>query len=509
VIILSGVLVVVAIALLVTGIVTGNSGTEFLHLDGLKLIYISIAISIVSALCLAVGVVLRRKELFGSTAPKVTTAKSKAKADRIAAKATKPVKAKARAGVTSDSATLPSSGVTADVPAETAVYVVPGRKRYHLETCRQLAGRDREELTFEEAREEGFTPCTACLPDTALAARAAGAEADAAHADAALSEESDSSAPLSAPDDATWVDIPAASETRTDLPAVDRTSTDPEPIPPADPAAEEKTSSLFDPPAKQGAGSVFDPPATEFAKDTEPAEDTGSLRDTEPAKEESTSVFDSPPAASSSLFEPVAWSGSVFDKPAETEDEPADAASSQLADAPEDVETTQNIKAVPATDTDEKPDTAEKPAGDAADDEKAPAETPAAAKAPEVEESPSVGDEKAADAGESSVTAEEDDHGDEAPVSEPAEKSAVESKADPEPVSEDAEASAEEETDAEQPAVRILSGTKRYHRPDCALIEDIGEDADDLESLSRTAAKARGCTPCLVCQPDKESSADD
>lgn len=56
--------------------------------------------------------------------------------------------------------------------------------------------------------------------------------------------------------------------------------------------------------------------------------------------------------------------------------------------------------------------------------------------------------------------------------------------------------------------MRILSGTKRYHRTDCALIEDIGDDADDLEALSRAEAKARGCTPCLVCQPDRERARD-
>jgi len=142
-------------------------------------------------------------------------------------------------------------------------------------------------------------------------------------------------------------------------------------------------------------------------------------------------------------------------------------------------------------------------------------ETTAAAKAPEAEETPDVEDmasaeeapgvvdEKAADekdggAGDSSVTSEEDNHGDKVPVAE----------ADAEPVSESAEP-APDETEAEQPAVRILSGTKRYHRPTCALIEDIGEDADDLESLSRSAAKDRGCTPCLVCQPDKEPDTTD
>ena len=46
------------------------------------------------------------------------------------------------------------------------VLVIPGRKRYHVAGCRQLVGRDHEELTHEEAREEGFTPCTTCLPES-------------------------------------------------------------------------------------------------------------------------------------------------------------------------------------------------------------------------------------------------------------------------------------------------------------------------------------------------------
>ncbi|TMQ91603.1 hypothetical protein ETD83_30095 [Actinomadura soli] len=72
---------------------------------------------------------------------------------------------------------------------------------------------------------------------------------------------------------------------------------------------------------------------------------------------------------------------------------------------------------------------------------------------------------------------------------------------------ESAAASGDEAAD-EGPQVRILSGTKRYHRMDCALIEDIGDEADDLESLPRAEAKARGCTPCLVCQPDREHARD-
>lgn len=45
------------------------------------------------------------------------------------------------------------------------VQVVPGRRRFHLRTCRILAGRSTEEIRFEEAREEGLSPCSVCLPD--------------------------------------------------------------------------------------------------------------------------------------------------------------------------------------------------------------------------------------------------------------------------------------------------------------------------------------------------------
>lgn len=172
-IILSGVLVVLAIALLVTGIVTGNTGHEVAGLDGLKLIYVSIGISIISALCLAIGVFLRRKELFGSA-----TAETSAKKSAARSKTARTAKAKARVGAGEEAPVAVAPTTAVDVPAETSVYVVPGRKRYHLETCRQLAGRDKEELTYVEAREEGFTACTACLPDTALAARAAVTEAE-------------------------------------------------------------------------------------------------------------------------------------------------------------------------------------------------------------------------------------------------------------------------------------------------------------------------------------------
>ena len=44
------------------------------------------------------------------------------------------------------------------------VRVVPGRRRFHAEDCRLLAGREAEEISLGEAREEGFSACTACIP---------------------------------------------------------------------------------------------------------------------------------------------------------------------------------------------------------------------------------------------------------------------------------------------------------------------------------------------------------
>lgn len=360
-IILSGVLVVVAIALLVAGIVAGNGeSADVLGLDALTVIYISIAVSIVSALCLAIGVFLRRKELFGTGAgapPKAKKAKKPSRKERkAAAKAAKsgapaaPAKdakddkqAKdgaqpAAGGKTAGAApgakeTRPSAvapATPADVPEDALVYVIRGRRRYHLDTCRQLAGREKEkeELTYVEAREEGFTPCTACMPDTALAARAA----------------------ASAPE------------------AGDKTATKPLGKP-----SGKGGSAAGDPGAKDRAAA----PTQQFAK-------------------------------------------------------PASAPAASLTKPDIKVESTPEPKTAP---------TAEQPS---------PGVVSAAARPGAAGEQPSGPDIE----------------------------------------------------------VRILSGTKRYHRASCALIEDIGDEADDLESLPRSEAKARGCTPCLVCQPDKEHARD-
>jgi hypothetical protein len=44
-----------------------------------------------------------------------------------------------------------------------SVYVISGRKRFHVSGCRLIVDQCAEELTLLEAREETFTPCSMCL----------------------------------------------------------------------------------------------------------------------------------------------------------------------------------------------------------------------------------------------------------------------------------------------------------------------------------------------------------
>jgi len=55
--------------------------------------------------------------------------------------------------------------VTQQGPPVLLVQVLPGRRRFHLEECRLLAGRPGEVISLQEALDEGFTACTACVPN--------------------------------------------------------------------------------------------------------------------------------------------------------------------------------------------------------------------------------------------------------------------------------------------------------------------------------------------------------
>jgi hypothetical protein len=186
VIYLSAILVVLAFGLLVAGVVTGTA----------VLVMWSIVVSVLSAVFLMIGALLRRHELFPSggtpaaTAPPMPSAGAgvaggmMGRPGAVASSAAPPrgassqlVHPLAAPHTMHQTATLASprgfpstaargpSGAGGISSPDAIVLVIPGRKRLHLSGCRQLAGRETEELTYEEAREEGFTACTTCLPD--------------------------------------------------------------------------------------------------------------------------------------------------------------------------------------------------------------------------------------------------------------------------------------------------------------------------------------------------------
>jgi hypothetical protein len=399
VIILSGVLVVVAIATLVAGIVAGAGGVG--GVEGLTLIYISIGISVVSALCLLIGVAMRWNEIFGPTGA-VVQPKGKAaragKPGRAARKAQQARQAQAQGAEGDqaapaftpqseafDDATILSSQ-PADVPADAPVFVVRGRKRYHLETCRQLAGREKEELTYAEAREEGFSSCTACMPDTALAARAAVSVGESAgESTLAAGEPVTVSAPpgsvaTAEETTASWAETPADGHPRDGVQDLHR-----------DTPAHEANGYAPEPPAGDAVAgeSGRTPTAFDLRLGTDPKSDADAA----------------PATGSGAGDDPL--SGGFGESSWETgEERPG--------------RTVHDIPVVQEASLQSPPETSE------------------------------------------------------------------------------------HEAAAGGPQVRILSGTKRYHRSDCALIEDIADEAEDLETLPRDEAKASGCTPCLVCQPDKD-----
>ncbi|TLP55094.1 hypothetical protein [Microbispora triticiradicis] len=206
-ILISAALVLAAIVLLIAGVVLGTP----------PLVMWSIVVSVLSAVCLLIGALLRRHELFpsggraaegtaptpqGSTTPQLAPvgAMSGAYGGTLAGAPAHPVATPMVAAppVTHHGAVPPQSFPAQPFPSQAfpaqpfppqpsqrtvpvsrtpatagrglapdaIVLVIPGRRRFHLATCRQLVGRETEELTYEEAREEGFTPCTTCLPET-------------------------------------------------------------------------------------------------------------------------------------------------------------------------------------------------------------------------------------------------------------------------------------------------------------------------------------------------------
>ena len=181
-ILVSAGLVLTAIVLLIAGFVLGQA----------YLVMWSIAISLLSAVFLVIGALLRRHELFpgghAGAAPafpqKGPVPAGPLPAPHMMPNQTSPhppqmMMPRGMQQTATVAAQPRLSPMARPVPAVrqgplddgAIVLVIPGRKRYHVAGCRQLVGRDHEELTHEEAREEGFTPCTTCLPESIAGTR--------------------------------------------------------------------------------------------------------------------------------------------------------------------------------------------------------------------------------------------------------------------------------------------------------------------------------------------------
>ena len=51
--------------------------------------------------------------------------------------------------------------------------------------------------------------------------------------------------------------------------------------------------------------------------------------------------------------------------------------------------------------------------------------------------------------------------------------------------------------------VSIVPGIARYHTADCILIRFLS--AEDLETMTQSAAVASGCVPCRACRPEQKA----
>lgn len=163
-IVISGALVLVALVLLVLG----------LTMTDLQFVYGSIAVSLVSFVFLVIGILQRRGEQ-----PAAATAElSDDAAGPVAVAAGAPETAAVPAAAAAKTGSPGPVPVVEDElgegePGGGTVLVVPGRPRYHVEGCRYLTGKDAEQIDVLDARDDGFTPCGVCKPDSALEARAA------------------------------------------------------------------------------------------------------------------------------------------------------------------------------------------------------------------------------------------------------------------------------------------------------------------------------------------------
>ncbi|HEX7355068.1 MAG TPA: hypothetical protein VF288_09585 [Mycobacteriales bacterium] len=157
-IVLSAVLVLVGLALLIAGLVS----------TGLALIYASLGVTVVAAILLLLGVRMTPSRRAGTVPAPVPAAATAGAASAAETAELEPVPAvvpvPAAVEVTASKA---REEIAPNLRPGGTVVVVSGRPRYHRAGCRFLtnAGSEAEDITVQEARELGFTPCGVCKPD--------------------------------------------------------------------------------------------------------------------------------------------------------------------------------------------------------------------------------------------------------------------------------------------------------------------------------------------------------
>ncbi|GIH23179.1 hypothetical protein Aph01nite_14890 [Acrocarpospora phusangensis] len=299
---------------------------------------------------------------------------------------------------------LPGGGLGPD----SIVLVIPGRKRFHLPNCRQLADREIEELTLEEAREEGFSPCTACVAEGLAPAKP---------------------------------DTPAKLET---------------------PAA-------FEAPARLEAPAAFEAPARREA----PGRPETPVRAESPAS----AAWPASPAWAETPVKPV--------EPAETASGRAGSAVSADADEPADTPTVSAPSpraetAAPTVAAPLPPVPSVPPASSEWSAFSRPTVTPAQAPTPSAPDPEPAKPEPVA--AESATVKEEK----------------------PETIPDDATVHAPrpakdedgEEGRDEGDLVHVLVGTRRFHHAECSLV---GDEESDIETMTKAEAEAAGLTQCSAC----------
>ncbi|MFF5204598.1 hypothetical protein [Streptosporangium sp. NPDC000396] len=570
-ILISAGLVVTAIVLLIVGVVLAKP----------FLVMWSIAVSVLSAVFLVIGALLRRHELFpggGNAGAAVPPLPPKGQApagpmpvppmtshQRVpsAPHPVAPHGAQRTATAAAPPRTAPAAGPVPAarrgvLDADAIVLVIPGRRRYHIAGCRQLVGREHEELTHEEAREEGFTPCTTCLPEFTGGIQPQDASPEAQEPAAPLaSQESGPSGDAGESDvheptvrlDSPYASSPAEQEDQVTRPSVQRPpaaqgETRPQerrPSPPLRAAGSAAQSSPARPPVPEGetssdSESTGDSAAATswFSRDVvrsaaseseSPAEPAPAEREPAAVKREAAAEAETPVKADAASAEPeAATSGSPAEAAAgpevtveasvepevtvEASAEPEEAASGSQAETV----ATGSEAEVPA-----EPEPAE-PAGDASEDEPLPVKrqapaTPVPADAPKPVEPAETGPGRAgqpvsADSTlvEASTAEEAAEEAEEKTPGGAPEESPAEDREDDDtapggiPIIEIIDEEEEPPSD-DSGMVKVIVGTRRFHSSACPLIR--GTDDNGIETMSRAEAEKAGLSSCSVCQKDR------